>query len=131
MEPFGRVSDLLMRLIGYTGMPKSSDESDGLEWNRANWNYHLVIWGRVIDGGPARLAELIRSRAESVRLVAPVGHRDDKTKHQANAEPSALEVDSTELSIEKRLGMLEESFRKRLLTEDEYRRKREEIIARL
>jgi hypothetical protein len=125
MEPFVHVSDLVLRFMGYTGMPKSDAMKDSLEWNRSNWDHHIVIWGRIIDGGPAKLAELIKARAEIARVA------------EHGAEPAALQADGKhpsdheKPSIEASLSTLEDLFHKGLLTEDEYHRKREEIIARL
>ena len=126
MEPFVHVSDLVLRFVGYTGMPKSDAMKDSLEWNRNNWDHHIVIWGRIIDGGPAKLAELIKARAEkgsapcsATRAIAAL---EADGKHPSDHEKP---------SIEASLSTLEDLFHKGLLTEDEYHRKREEIIARL
>jgi hypothetical protein len=116
MEPFARITDLCLRFAGYTGMPKSDSAKDCLEWNHDNWKHHIVIWGRLIDAGPANLAELIDGRAKIARAALPIAPRAD-----GHEKPS----------IEASLSTLEDLFHKGLLTEDEYRRKREEIIARL
>jgi hypothetical protein len=124
MEPFARVTDLLIRFMGYTGMPKSDSAKSSLEWNRENWDHHFVIWGHIIEGGPAKLADLIKDRAGGARVAAPI-------EHQANALQADGKGDHEKPSIEVRLSTLEDLFHKGLMTEDEYRRKREEIIARL
>jgi hypothetical protein len=130
MEPFARVTDLLLRFAGYTGMPKSDSEKDSLEWNRANWDHHIVIWGRLIDGGPAKLAELIESRADAARAASPVTHRAEAPTLEIDGRRGADASGHEKPSIEASLSTLEDLFHKGLLTEDEYRRKRAEIIAR-
>jgi hypothetical protein len=131
MEPFARVTDLLIRFMGYTGMPKSDSAKDCLEWNRANWDHHIVIWGRLIDGGPAKLAELIDSRTKIARASLPITPRAEATTSNVDGERAADSAGHEKPSIEASLSTVEDLFHKGLLTEDEYRRKREEIIARL
>lgn len=128
MEPFVRVTDLLIRFMGYTGMPKSDSAKDCLDWNRDNWDHQIVIWGRLIEGGPEMLAELIKSRAEIARAAIPIEHRAKASALEAGAKP---DTNHEKPPIEESLSTLEDLFHKGLLTEDEYHRKRKEIIARL
>jgi hypothetical protein len=60
----------LMRLMGYTELPRSEGEVAMLEWNRENCGYPIVIFGRPMwffgrpfRGGPKKVAEVISERA--------------------------------------------------------------------
>ncbi len=64
------LSDPLLRLIGRAEAPRSDGEVAVLEWNRANYGYHIVIlgrpmwfFGRPFRGGPQKVAEVIREHA--------------------------------------------------------------------
>ncbi len=58
----GKVFDLVFTLFGLSGMPKSSEEKDLMEWNRKNYEYHLLIhafWFENLD----RIIQTILQRA--------------------------------------------------------------------
>jgi hypothetical protein len=64
------LSGPLLRFIGCTEAPRSDGEVAVLEWNRANYGYHIVIlarpiwfFGRPFRGGPQKVAEVIREHA--------------------------------------------------------------------
>jgi hypothetical protein len=68
----------VLRLMGYTEMPRSDGEVGILEWNRENWGYHVVIpgrplwfFGRPFRGGPEKIAEVILERARIHTSVNP------------------------------------------------------------
>ena len=68
----------VLRLMGYTEMPRSDGEVGMLEWNRENWGYHVVIpgrplwfFGRPFTGGPEKIAEVILQRARIHTRVNP------------------------------------------------------------
>src|SRR5260370_6845150 len=61
------LSDPLLRLIGRAEAPRSDGEVAVLEWNRANYGYHIVIlgrpmwfFGRPFRAGPQKAASPIR-----------------------------------------------------------------------
>ncbi len=68
----------VLRLMGYTEMPRSDGEVGMLEWNRENWGYDVVIpgrplwfFGRPFKGGPEKIAEVILERARIHTSVNP------------------------------------------------------------
>jgi hypothetical protein len=47
-----------MRLVGFKGPPRSSEEKDTLAWNRDNYDWNVLVPDVIIPNGP-----------ESVRLA--------------------------------------------------------------
>jgi hypothetical protein len=68
---------LVLKLVGCSQLPRSNGEVAILEWNRANYGYHVVIFGRPLwffgrpfRGGPEKIVEVICKRA---RIPAALG----------------------------------------------------------
>jgi hypothetical protein len=118
---FGKFAELIMLVCGFTGLPKSNNEKDILDWNCDNYGWHILIPQVVIPTGAAALAKIIDER----RVAAP---------KSAGVEERAADAGSGQApprTIESRLQELEELTRKNLITAEEYQRKREEILTEL
>jgi hypothetical protein len=40
---FGPAIGLMLKILGYSGLPKSSEDADILDWNEKNWGYHILV----------------------------------------------------------------------------------------
>jgi len=118
---FGKFVELIMLVFGYTGLPKSNNERDILDWNHENYGWHILIPQLVIPRGADALVKLI----DENRAAAPVVAARANQAADESAGPTPART------IEVRLKELEELARKNLITNEEYRRKREEILAKL
>jgi len=120
--PIGKFLGLYMTLLGFSGIPKSADEKDVLEWNHENYGYHLLIPAALIPSGSDSLLRLINER----RVEAV-----DAEKSDEDARGEAHTFAAMARTIEARLLELEELYGKRLITEEEYKAKRKEILSGL
>jgi hypothetical protein len=107
----GSFLDLMMRLLGYSGLPKSSEEIDILDWNCKNWGYHLLV-PRWLIPNYSNVVELIRRHQI---MPGPV-----QTSHLVESR-----------SVETRLRELNDLLSKGLVNNDEYDQKRKEILSEL
>lgn len=62
----GSLSDLMMTLFGFTGMPKSAEEKDIWTWNEENYGWHLLIPDVILPTGPEAVRRAIEQHRPTV-----------------------------------------------------------------
>ena len=125
LGPFGKFTEPFLKIFGFSGLPASTSEADVMDWNKKNYGYHILIPGIMIPGGVSSVRQRIIDQrslhtARGIEHPTPAmvseSHKQEKTENR---------------SVKQRLIEVEELFRNGLLSDEEYRRKREKIISDL
>ncbi len=119
MPILGKSLRFIGGLSGVYGSPESAAELDMMEWNQKNYDYHVLIAGFLIPGGASRAKQLI----EEHRLTALTKGPQSTEARPQESSPSGIR------STEVRLREIEDLLAKKLITEEEYRLKRKEILS--
>jgi hypothetical protein len=121
MPILGKAGGLFVKLIGYSGIPKSAEDIDVLEWNHKNWGYHVLTPVWLIPGEPRDLIELIQ-KYHSAAIS------NQTAEGLIASEPS---LQATNQSTEARLRELDRLWRLGLIGKHEYQVKHKQILAEL
>ena len=113
----GKAIGIFMKLIGYSGIPKSAEDIDVLGWNYKNWGYHVVTPVWLIPGEPSRLVELIQR------------YRSDAISDQSASAGKPLRQASP--SAEVRLRELDRLLSGGLISKREHQMKHKQILSEL
>lgn len=106
----GHIAGLVMKLSGYSGLPKSSEAIDTLQSNSANYGYNILIPAFSIPDFDL-VVNLIQDRS--------------------NAEKANSGMISLTATLESRLRTIDSLREKGLITEEEFKQKRSDIIDKI
>lgn len=125
LGPFGKFTELFLKIFGFSGLPASTSEADVMDWNKRNYGYHILIPGIMIPGGVSSIRQRIIDQ-RSLHTARGIEHPAPAMVSESNKQEK-----TENRSVKQRLIEVEELFRNGLLSDEEYRRKREKIISDL
>jgi LPXTG-motif cell wall-anchored protein len=126
LGPFGKFTELFLKIFGFSGLPASASEADSMDWNKRNYGSHILIPGIMIPGGVSNVRQRIIDQRARLHTARGIERLTPATVSEANKQEK---IESR--SVKQRLIEVEELFRNGLLSHEEYRRKREKIISDL
>jgi len=117
---FGNIYELLLRAIGYSGLPSSNKDKDLLEWNGENYHCHVLT--------PASLMP-----CDDLFTALIEKHRTAQTSAQTEnlLHPRAEEIALNDNTIEHRLKRLHSLIREDLITDGNFLTSKQRILGQL
>lgn len=118
-SPIGKFMEMIWAARGLTA-PKSLEEKDVLTWNQENYGFHIIIPSRDIPCGAQALVDIIEKARKAAIGVGISDKRivqEHKSQERMFSDPEARLVEIADL------------LKKGLITDEEYNRKRDEILS--
>jgi hypothetical protein len=116
ISPIGKFMEMIWVARGVTA-PKSLEEKDVLTWNQENYGFHIIVPSRDIPGGAQALVDMIEKARKAAIGAAQRPVQEHKSRGKVLSDPEARLVEITDL------------LNKGLITNEEYSRKRDEILS--
>jgi hypothetical protein len=117
--PVGKFIEPILKLFGYSGLPASTSENDIMLWNQKNYGFHILIPEFILPGGVTNLIKQIEEQKAQYVVQSP------------SASAERQHEDRVPKSTKDRVTEIENLFKSGLISEQEYKRKREQIISEI